>query len=58
MLAGWTWTVAGRRVHDEHWTYTSDGGRRLNSWLFDESVWTLPHVYGHYVVTAAGRVRT
>lgn len=57
VLPGWKWSVDGRLVHDEHWTYTSDGGRRLSSWLFDASVWTIPHVYGRYTVEARGRVR-
>lgn len=57
VLTGWKWYVDGRLVHNEHWTYTSDGGRRLNSWLFDSTVWSRPMIWGHYTITAKGKVR-
>lgn len=57
VLSGGRWFIDGRQVHNAHWTYTSNGGRQLNSWLFDQNVWTLPHVYGHYTITYRGNVR-
>jgi hypothetical protein len=57
VLPGWRWYINGRRVHSEHWTYTTNKGRTLNSWLFDTRAWRIPNIYGHYTLTVKGKVR-
>jgi hypothetical protein len=58
VLPGWHWYINGRRVHNTRWTYTTNHGRQLNSWLFDHNAWWVhPNIFGYYNISARGPVR-